>query len=71
MEAVKSWFDLHLSDEKARTLNRQQYYEMRSWLRLVRRKMADRFAAAHIDPYDPRLLHIPAAPTYPNEARCP
>lgn len=54
------WFQLHLSDDKARTMNRRQYYAARSWLRRVQHILRLRYAAAHIDPAHPNRVNIPA-----------
>lgn len=55
-----AWFSLHLPDSKARTMNREQYYASRSWLRRVQHILRLRYAAAYIHPEKPNTVVIPA-----------
>lgn len=45
---MDTWFDLHLSPERARTMNREGYYAARSWLRRVRHILHLRYAGATV-----------------------
>lgn len=56
----KAWFDLHLSPDEARKLNRVQYRKARHWLRYVRRIISERHKMAHVHPNMPDVVVIPA-----------
>lgn len=60
MSKDERWFDLHLSPERARTMNRAGYYAARSWLRQVRRLLHFRYQHARVDENLPNVIHFPA-----------
>lgn len=57
---MKSWFDIHLSTETARSMTRKEYYEARSYLRRVRHIIGLRYKGATIVRNEPMVIHIPS-----------
>ena len=55
---MSNYFDIHLSPDVARKMNRNEYYAARSWLRRCRRIIRLRFDAASIDPFNQSAIFI-------------